>query len=116
MSDTNDMLDVERAIRTVNCRIDAVATPDSGACSGVVSVAAIGTAVTIGPEDDPIDAVIQAVSLRGTHGAVVQYECVWWDGRNRKSDWFGESEVIRRGDPIREKMMIGFVGSEGGEG
>jgi len=107
-----DMLDVERAIRTVNCRIDSVATTDSGARSGVVSVAAIGTAVTIGPENDPIDAVIQAVSLRGADGAVVQYECVWWSGKERKAEWVGEEEIIRRGTPIREKMKVGFIGSE----
>lgn len=72
------------------------------------SVIEIGSAVSIGTKDDPIAAVVQAVSLRGEGGAVAQYECVWWDGKTRKSEWVGEDEVIQVTQPIARKMSIGF--------
>jgi uncharacterized protein YodC (DUF2158 family) len=73
------------------------------------NVIEIGSPVNIGTADDPIHAVIQAVSLRGPHGAVAQYECVWWDGKTRKSEWVGEDEIVQASKPIAAKMSIGFA-------
>ena len=72
------------------------------------SVIEIGSTVSIGTNDDPIGAVVQAVSLRGKGGAVAQYECVWWDGKTRKSEWVGEDEIIQVTQPNARKMSIGF--------
>jgi uncharacterized protein YodC (DUF2158 family) len=73
------------------------------------SVIEIGSPVNIGTADDPIHAVIQAVSLRGVGGSVAQYECVWWDGKTRKSEWIGEDEIVQASRPLAAKMSIGFT-------
>lgn len=36
----------------------------------------------------------------------VQYNVVWWDKNNRKSEWVLENEFVVRLDP--EKVKIGF--------
>ena len=72
------------------------------------SVLEIGSSVNIGTVDDPIPAVIHAVSLRGKGGAVAQYECVWWDGKTRKAEWVDEREIVQPSKPLAAKMNIGF--------
>ena len=66
----------------------------------------IGTRVTIGPSDDPIVATVLALSVRGIE-PLIQYECVWWEGKTRKSEWLSEGEVTPEGKkPLT--MRIGF--------
>ena len=72
------------------------------------SVLEIGSAVNIGTVDDPIPAVVHAVSLRGKGGAVAQYECVWWDGKTRNTGWIDEREIIQASKPLTARMNIGF--------
>jgi len=55
-----------------------------------INAIACGTAVEIGPEDSPIEAVVSAITIRDRN---VSYEVTWWDGRTRKSEWIDRSEV-----------------------
>ena len=64
---------------------------------------AIGVSVRIA---DDIPAVITAVCVRS--GTSVTYECVWWDGRNRKCEWLTTDEI--EADDESEEMTIGFKG------
>lgn len=54
---------------------------------------------------DDIQARITAVCLRGLAGTSVTYECVWWDGRSRRSEWLTESEIKSQENTI---VGIGF--------
>jgi hypothetical protein len=47
-----------------------------------------GATVTIG---DEIEALVTQVCIRECDH--VSYQCVWWDGNNRKTQWLEECEV-----------------------
>lgn len=61
----------------------------------------VGSKVAIA---DGIPAVISSISIE--EGCRIQYQCVWWDGRVRRSEWLNEFEV-RRTDKT-QGMDIGF--------
>ena len=46
-----------------------------------------GTEVKVG---DDIEAVVTAACIRDLD---VTYECVWWDGRTRKSEWLPSWQI-----------------------
>lgn len=75
-----------------------------------LTVIPIGTPVNVGTPDDPIVATVSAFSVRG-RASSIQYECVWWDGKTRKSEWVDESELwTTNKKPL--KIQIGFSAEE----
>jgi len=53
-----------------------------------VEVLAIGTHVII---DGDIPATVRGIWIRAAN--YIQYDCVWWDERSRKSDWLTIDEI-----------------------
>lgn len=56
------------------------------------------TKVNIGG-NDTIEATIQSVWIDNLN---IKYKCSWWSGKDRKEDWFYESEL----DPIDQNKMV----------
>lgn len=54
----------------------------------------IGQLVEIGPVDDPLDAIVTAVSRYSGRSLIL---VAWWDGRIRRSEWLDEFEVRQKG-------------------
>lgn len=54
----------------------------------MLSLWCIGSVVYVGKD---IPATVTGVNIRAN--AHVMYECVWWDGRTRNTQWFEEFEV-----------------------
>jgi len=54
-----------------------------------IEVLSIGTPVTI---DGDLPATIRRIEIRGVEHNLISYECVWWDGRNRKAAWLERDE------------------------
>lgn len=52
-----------------------------------MEVIAIGSTVTLA---DDIDAIVTAVCIRGNG---ITYECSWWNGRSRCSEWLSDCEI-----------------------
>lgn len=65
-----------------------------------MNVYPIGTKVRLA--NNSINGVITAITIRGT---TVSYECNWWSGRERKSEWLQEIEFEVSLQPTLE---IGF--------
>jgi len=61
-----------------------------------------GTSVLIG---DEISAKIVTVAVHS--GNYIRYECVWWSGSTRTSDWFGADEISGVDDKDKN-LKIGF--------
>lgn len=69
----------------------------------------IGCSVFIGPvEKRALCGEISAINIRGN---TITYEVVWWEGLNRKTDWFGEHEITYK--PGLKKEQIGFTLEKG---
>lgn len=63
----------------------------------------VGTKVHLGPDND-IEGIITAISIYGNNR--VAYECVWWDGRQRRQGWVNSIEL--RDSEVVETQQIGF--------
>lgn len=63
-----------------------------------VEIYKVGSKVKLTPE---VEGTINGVTIRSTG---VLYECVWFNGRTRCSDWFYEHELTSD----QEKIKIGF--------
>jgi len=61
-----------------------------------------GTCVTL---DDDIRATIIAATILDED--VVQYQCVWWNGKTRTKDWIKPVEITVT-DRKHKKIKIGF--------
>ena len=66
----------------------------------MIEVIQVGTGVTL---LNGSEAVVSAICIRGTDA--VTYECSWWDGSSRQTDWFLEKEFSSLG---QERRGIGF--------
>lgn len=75
-----------------------------------INVFAIGTAVSIGPDDSGIDATITAI---GVYPLGTQYRVVWWNGRERVEEWLTAGECRPRDDES-QRLVIGFSREEAG--
>lgn len=58
--------------------------------AATLEVLAIGTRVRLGDPADPIPGTILGISIR--EAGRVTYEVVWWDGRERRSEWLERAE------------------------
>lgn len=68
-----------------------------------VSVLPIGTPVRIGKD---VRAIVTEICIRG--GDSVQYQCAWWDGLERKTEWLDQNEVSPDWDVDAKQVLIGF--------
>ena len=66
----------------------------------VIEVFMVGSPVIVGQD---ITATVIGVEIREKN---IRYECAWWSGRERKTDWL-ESIEVRRADKSAE-TKIGF--------
>lgn len=74
--------------------------------NAVVTVLPVGQAVDLNGD---IDGVITAVTIRmASPGLHVCYEVEWWNGRDRRVEWFQESQVQPKEN--RRSQRIGFRG------
>ena len=62
-----------------------------------------GSSVKIGPKQD-ISAMILQVRIQEQN--YVDYQVVWWSGRERKTEWIGNLEVA--GGNWGDELSIGF--------
>ncbi|HUU97727.1 MAG TPA: hypothetical protein VM487_18485 [Phycisphaerae bacterium] len=62
-----------------------------------------GSSVKIGPKQD-ISAMILQVRIQEQN--YVDYQVVWWSGRERKTEWIGNLEVA--GGSWGDELSIGF--------
>jgi len=77
----------------------------SKVCSDIIEVFALGSPVLLGYyEDCNIPATVLAVMIHANNQ--IQYQCAYWNGRERKLDWLEESEVTLAGESRTTK--IGF--------
>lgn len=60
-----------------------------------------GTEVII---DGNIKAFILSVEIRGS---TISYQCCWWDGRTRKTEWVTQGEVRPAGEA--KSTQIKFI-------
>lgn len=69
----------------------------------MIQVYEIGTFVLAGPEDDTFVVRVLGVAI---YEEGVQYQVVWWEGREIKVEWVNESEVVS----LRESefQTVGF--------
>jgi uncharacterized protein YodC (DUF2158 family) len=65
-----------------------------------IEVISVGTEVVI---DGEIPATVKRVCIEDEAGCLT-YECVWWDERARKSDWFRPHEVTAK--DVTKKLRI----------
>lgn len=67
----------------------------------MIEVFKVGTTVNIGGAT----ALITGIMIRGTDHQHVIYECVWWNGYDRKECWVQAHEI----DPVETtQTQIGF--------
>lgn len=69
----------------------------------MIEVRSIGSAVMLTGD---VLATITAINITGQRPAKVSYQCVWWDGRNRCSEWVEAFEVA---DRDAAPIAIGFA-------
>ena len=62
----------------------------------------IGCQVMIG---ESIKASINQVCIAASHH--VTYQCVWWNGNDRKTDWLEESEIAA--PATLQRQVVGFA-------
>lgn len=70
-------------------------------------VHAPGSAVEIGPADNPIRGEIAQVTIGqrlGTH-----YQVSWWNGRTRLTEWIPAAGVRAALEPRQRYLQIGFT-------
>jgi hypothetical protein len=72
-----------------------------------VSVVRPGSPVQIGFPDVTIPAQVESVSIDALGCA--KYRVVWWNGRERKEDWFHEGQIRFQ---ATELCAIGFKGPQ----
>lgn len=69
-----------------------------------LTIIPVGSSVLVGAG---IEATVVGVTIRKTS---VMYECEWWDGRTRKSDWFYEFQIKAVSDDGGWRLLkIGFA-------
>lgn len=68
----------------------------------MVDVLDIGSTVQIGPAGDSFTAEVIGVCVYATG---VEYQCAYWDGRTRKTEWLKSREIHSVNEP---KSFIGF--------
>ncbi len=68
---------------------------------GTIELIQVGSPVTVGED---IRAAITGIAIDAE--CRVTYQCSWWDGRTRQSEWLEQFEVQRV--PGVEQMTIGF--------
>jgi len=74
--------------------------------SEILEVFKPGTTVLVGPgpdRDTRYSAVVNQVSIEV---GSVSYKVVWWNGRERKEEWFHDHEIFS--DSRAKKIKIGF--------
>ena len=60
---------------------------------------------TKGVIDDEIQATITSVAIHV--GDYIQYQCAWWNGDSRNTEWFHENNLEAL-DKRKKKIKIGF--------
>ncbi len=66
-----------------------------------IEVMQVGSPVTLSGD---IPAIITSIAIDGK--CHITYQCVWWNGRTRNSEWLKQFEVTRTDEA--EGMTIGF--------
>ena len=74
-----------------------------------IEVMQIGSPVTL---SDDIPARITSISI--DENCRITYQCVWWNGRTRTSEWLEQFEVTRTDET--QGMTIGFRQKNGEKG
>ncbi len=68
-----------------------------------------GTEIKIGPTQEITAMVLQ---VRIQEEDYVDYQVVWWNGKERKTEWLTGLEV--RGGSWSAEQTIGFINGDGG--
>ncbi len=66
-----------------------------------------GSMVKIGPNADLAAMILQVRIQEQDH---VDYQVVWWNGKERKTEWITGLELTSRG--WEDKQAIGFINEE----
>ena len=66
-----------------------------------IEVMQVGSLITL---SDDIPARITGIAI--DEKCRITYQCVWWDGRTRKSEWLEQFEVTRTDET--QDIAIGF--------
>ena len=75
----------------------------------MLSLLAVGTKVEIGYGADHVVGHVNAICIRERD--YVTYEVVWWDGRNRRSEWLARGEIRAIDASSTQMAHIGFAGT-----
>lgn len=67
-----------------------------------IEVISVGSEVVI---DGEIPAVVKRVCIEDDAGCLT-YECVWWDERTRKSEWFRPNEIKAKDGTKRTRIKM----------
>ena len=71
----------------------------------VIRILEPGSPITIGPEKDRFPATVVGVSLRKTEtGYSISYECVWYTGKERRTEWLYPCEI----HSFTKTRVVGF--------
>lgn len=56
--------------------------------------------------EDKLPAIVTQICIKDKKN--IQYQCVWWSGRERKCEWLEQIEVRSAGDRSAS-MKVGFT-------